>query len=176
MHLGGQTEEISLIPYQIKTFEEQERQISERTSLVSARLEAAFYGRDADTFRDNTLASAWYRMHQGNPDHHAHTSEVGDQHLDCFATKLLNCRRVQMNPPRHRHREAASGTESHLPGYHQQVPHRHHPRLRLRKPSRLKRCSVKRTPIHRSSPAGTGPGRGYRHNGTRRPERLDLLR
>jgi hypothetical protein len=80
MHLDGQTEEIPLIPYQIKNFEEQERRLSERTSYVSARLEASFSGRNVDPFRDNTLASAWYRMNQDNLDHHTHSSEVCGRH------------------------------------------------------------------------------------------------
>lgn len=76
MQLG--TDEIFLIPYQMARFEEQERKLSERTEQVSAQLEAAFSGRDVGPFLDNTLASAWFRVHQDNLDHYAHSSdEVG---------------------------------------------------------------------------------------------------
>lgn len=83
-----QTEEISFIPYQSENFEEQERQLSELTSQVSARLESAFSGQDVDPFRDNTLASAWYRMHEDDPDYDTRSSnEVGGRHLVRFTAQ-----------------------------------------------------------------------------------------
>ena len=103
MHLSVQTDEISLVPYRTTTFEEQERQLTERTSRVSARLEAMFFDQTMDQFRDNTLANAWYSMHPDSLDHRAHFSdEVGGLHLVYSAARLLNRHRVRRNRPRYR--------------------------------------------------------------------------
>jgi len=75
MHLNIQTYEVSLIPYQMTTFEEQERWLSERTSRVSAQLESAFSGPGVGPFGDNTLTSDWYHTHQDNFNRDIHFSD-----------------------------------------------------------------------------------------------------
>lgn len=81
-----QSDEVSLIPYQTSTFEEQERLLSECTSQVSAQLNAVFSGQGVDVFRDNTLASAWYLVHQDSLKNYVHFSDrVGHPHLVFFA-------------------------------------------------------------------------------------------
>lgn len=72
------TDEVFLIPFQTAAFEEQERQLSERTSRVTAQLGFVFSGRNVDQFLDNTLASAWYSMHRGDLDRYTQSGdEVG---------------------------------------------------------------------------------------------------
>lgn len=97
MQLGRQNNEIPLVPYQTTNFLDQEERLSEITALVSARL-AVDPSRGASKFRDNTLASAWYRMHPEDLDDGTRSSdEVGGPYRFLFVVRILNRHRVWMN-------------------------------------------------------------------------------
>jgi hypothetical protein len=80
MQQYGRNDEILLLPYQVDNFLEQEEQLAELSAQVSMQLTIQ-RGRGVGPFHDNTLASAWYRMHPEELDDNNHSSdEVGGQH------------------------------------------------------------------------------------------------
>lgn len=173
MQLGRQNDEIPLIPYQVVNFLDQEQQLFELAAQVSARL-AVNPGRGGDLLHDNTLASAWYRMHPEDIDDETRPcDEVGGQRL-IYSDSQMSNHRVPMNHLGHRDRGVVQ--EGDRPGYHQQRPLRRHLKPHPRDPLRLKGNNVKTTPVLHSSPTGTGRGRGYKNNGTKQPAKLGLLR
>jgi hypothetical protein len=117
MQIGGQTDGIPLIPYQITDFLVQEQQYSELAAQVSARQVSSGLG--SDPFLDNTLARAWYRNHPEDRDNVTRSGdEVGSRRVGCFVAKVLKRRRTRTLHPRPQDREVVRERGSCPPGYH----------------------------------------------------------
>ena len=193
MQRGGRNQEIplELISYQIETFLEQEERLAELATQVSMQL-AAEPSEGMGPFRDNSLASAWYRMHPEElEDNLRSTDEVCGRLSLSVPTKVMNQHRVRTKScSRHRGREVVHGRRNTSPDFHRQRPNlhleprypkplhlkSHHLKPHLHKSLHTERHYSRRNPAFHSFPMASGQEKSCRNNGTKQLKKLGLLR